>query len=124
MTGERNYHIFYDLLSGKSGSDSSLCLDPSPMEYFYLNQSVEEGKVAEGGEKGMFEHVCHAMEVIGIEEEQQGDMWKVLSGILHLGNTTIIEADTVEGLKAAVEVSMMMMMMMMQITGCSRVHSV
>lgn len=59
MTGERNYHIFYDLLSGIAGSNSQLCLDPSPMQYFYLSQSVEKGGVAEGGEKGMFDHVCH-----------------------------------------------------------------
>jgi len=103
MLGERNYHIFYDLLSGMAG-DSSLCLEPSPMEYFYLNQSVAKGQACEGGEKGMFEHVCHAMEVIGIKEEQQRDLWKVLAGVLHLGNTSIIEADTVEGLKAEIQV--------------------
>ena len=43
------------------------------------------------------------MEVIGIDDSQRTEMWKVLSGILHLGNTHIIEADTVEGLKAAIE---------------------
>jgi len=49
-----------------------------------LSQSVE-GSVAEGGEKVMFEHVCQAMDVIGIEDVERADMWKILSGILHLG---------------------------------------
>lgn len=102
MTGERNYHIFYDLLSG-AGSNGQLCLDPDPMEYFYLSQSVERGKVPEGGEKGMFDHVCHAMEVIGVDEGQRAELWKILSGILHLGNVKMMEVDTVEGLKAAIE---------------------
>jgi myosin heavy subunit len=44
MTGERNYHIFYDLLRGGS-ADSSLCLDGDPMDYYYLNQSVPPGQV-------------------------------------------------------------------------------
>jgi myosin heavy subunit len=129
MTGERNYHIFYDLLRG-AASDSSLCLDGDPMEYFYLSQSVPIGqvkkgastglllseaflstmrpfswcqKVPEAAELGMFEHVCHSMEVIGIDQPMRSDLWRVLSGILHLGNTAIVEADTVEGLKAGIE---------------------
>jgi myosin heavy subunit len=101
MKGERNYHIFYDLLSGAAQSNNGLCLDGDVMEYYYLNQSVDG--VVEGGESGMFDHVSHSMEVIGIDETERADLWKILSGILHLGNTSIIEEDTVEGLKAGIE---------------------
>ena len=76
MTGERNYHIFYDMLSGV-GASSQMCLEGDPMAYMYLSQSVERGARAEGGEKGMFDHVCHSMEVIGIEEDQRNEIWKV-----------------------------------------------
>ncbi len=136
MTGERNYHIFYDLLSGVTSS--AMCLESDPMAYQYLAQSVEKGGRAEGGEKGMFDHVCHSMEVHFISVKRsclsplflQGNRDRrratrralegppypcncrfspncprqVLSGILHLGNTHFLEVDTVEGLKAEIEV--------------------
>jgi len=68
-----------------------------------INRLVMHRQVPEPAEKGMFEHVSHSMEVIGITEEMRSDLWRVLSGILHLGNTAIVEADTVEGLKASIE---------------------
>ena len=57
--GERNYHIFYDLLTaGRSQED--LCLYSASTEYWYLNQSRNE---AYAGEQGMYEQVQKSMEV-------------------------------------------------------------
>ena len=39
------------------------------------------------------------LQVIGINGPQRMDVWKLLAGILNLGNTAVTEADTVEGIK-------------------------
>ena len=108
MPGERNYHIFYDLLSCAGRTNSELCLEPTSTMYHYLNPARQVGSGSStddaqfSGEQGMFDHVSNAFDVIGIGEDKRLEIWKLLAGILHLGNTAITEADTVEGLKAAI----------------------
>ncbi|XP_053482052.1 unconventional myosin-X isoform X2 [Ictalurus furcatus] len=90
--GERNYHIFYSLLSGadKEQGDVYLLLD-SPEDYHYLRQSgcVQDGSL---DDKQLFLSVMEALKVMEFTEEEIRDVFKLLSGVLHIGNIEFMTA--------------------------------
>ncbi|XP_026992614.2 unconventional myosin-X isoform X2 [Tachysurus fulvidraco] len=89
---ERNYHIFYSLLSGadKHQGDMYLLLD-SPADYHYLRQSgcVQDGSL---DDKQLFLSVMTALKVMEFREEEIRDVFKILSGVLHIGNIEFMTA--------------------------------
>ncbi|KAG7330718.1 hypothetical protein KOW79_004687 [Hemibagrus wyckioides] len=90
--GERNYHIFYSLLSGadKHQGDMYLLLD-SPEDYHYLRQSgcVQDGSL---DDKQLFLSVMTALKVMEFRKEEICDVFKLLSGVLHIGNIEFMTA--------------------------------
>ncbi|KAJ0403183.1 hypothetical protein P43SY_005177 [Pythium insidiosum] len=84
--GERNYHIFYEMLRGSSGFEREELdlLDVSA--YKYLNQSgcVERLDGVDDGES--YERTRHAMGSIGMNTEEQMDVMRVVAAVLRLGN--------------------------------------
>jgi len=78
--GERNYHIFYQLLSDQSNKMGKAS------EYAYLNQS---GCIAIDGVDDAAEYrlVREALSNLGISKSVQGMINSTVKGILFLGNT-------------------------------------
>jgi myosin-1 len=84
--GERNFHIFYQLIAGADinlKNDFGINCDPAC--FYYLGQSgcttvddVDDAKE--------FQDVKAAMNTVGISEAEQYDIFRTLAGILHLGN--------------------------------------
>ncbi|KAL5251288.1 hypothetical protein ACHWQZ_G016846 [Mnemiopsis leidyi] len=92
-TKERSYHVFYYLLAGcnKPLYDE---IDLKPVSGFnYLNQSVVtvDGMDDHGG----FIKLKRSMNMVGISEELQRNIFKVLSAILHIGNITFKQANNI-----------------------------
>uniref|UniRef100_A0A914X526 Uncharacterized protein n=1 Tax=Plectus sambesii TaxID=2011161 RepID=A0A914X526_9BILA len=87
---ERNFHIFYQLCSGATKEMRESLGVTSPDYYYYLNQS---GCVAVDGtdDSKEFQDTLHAMEVIGIPEDVQLEVLKLVAGILHIGNISFVE---------------------------------
>lgn len=83
--GERNYHIFYQMLAGLDGSLKSEFGLRDPQSYWYLSQS---GTTTVDGvdDRAEFEEVVKAMRTVGFSDSEQACIWGVLSGILNLGN--------------------------------------
>ncbi|CAI5762855.1 unconventional myosin-X-like isoform X1 [Podarcis lilfordi] len=88
---ERNYHIFYALLAGVSEEHREALVLLEPKSYRYLNQS---GCVTNENldDKEMFSKVMTALEVMGFGSEEIRDIFKLLSGILQLGNIEFMTA--------------------------------
>uniref|UniRef100_A0A8B9FBW1 Unconventional myosin-X-like n=1 Tax=Amazona collaria TaxID=241587 RepID=A0A8B9FBW1_9PSIT len=89
--GERNYHIFYALLAGVSKEQKESLFLSEPETYHYLNQS---GCVADENlnDVEMFSKVMTAMKVVDFSTEEIRDIFKLLSGTLHLGNVEFMTA--------------------------------
>ncbi|XP_076858240.1 unconventional myosin-X isoform X2 [Brachyhypopomus gauderio] len=90
--GERNYHIFYSLLSGADQEQRELyLLLDSPEAYHYLRQS---GCVLDGSldDEQLFHSVMEAMKVMEFTGEEIRDVFKLLSGVLHIGNIEFMTA--------------------------------
>uniref|UniRef100_A0AAZ3SJ67 Uncharacterized protein n=1 Tax=Oncorhynchus tshawytscha TaxID=74940 RepID=A0AAZ3SJ67_ONCTS len=90
--GERNYHIFYALLAGLNKEHRELYfLDDPPESFHYLSQSgcLKDKSL---DDKQLFNSVMEALKVMEFTEEETRDVFKLLSGVLQLGNIQFMTA--------------------------------
>lgn len=81
---ERNYHVFYYLLSGATDAErESLYLLPAD-KYNYLNS--KNLTLENCNEKYEFSRLKQSMEMVGFSSEKQRRLFNVLSAVLLLGN--------------------------------------
>ncbi|XP_023794722.1 unconventional myosin-XV-like [Cyanistes caeruleus] len=83
--GERNYHVFYELLAGLPMEQKEEMYLQEAESYFYLNQ----GRACDvlGKEDSQdFLVLVQALEGISLSEDQLSSTWAVLAAILQLGN--------------------------------------
>lgn len=85
---ERNYHIFYQLLSGLPVETRSELGLTGPEEYHYLYQG-RTTQIKDVDDKKDFEITCNALETIGLDEKKRFEVFKVLAALLHIGNINI-----------------------------------
>ena len=82
---ERNFHIFYQLLAGADGQLKNRLRLSKPADYKYL--STTGCYTVDGmNDEREFAAARHALQVIGISEQEQNDLFTVVASVLHLGN--------------------------------------
>ncbi|KAK6465204.1 P-loop containing nucleoside triphosphate hydrolase protein [Scheffersomyces coipomensis] len=85
---ERNYHIFYQILAGMN-EDDKLTLGLSNAEdYKYTNQGGQPAIVGVN-EVEEFQITKDALNLIGIDDSKQFEIYKILAALLHIGNIDI-----------------------------------
>lgn len=90
IAGERNFHIFYQLLSGASIELlEALDLQTNPEQYKYTSQK-NGGKILYLDDTKQFMETRAAMDVIEIRDKEQNDIFSIVAGILHLGNMKFV----------------------------------
>ncbi|XP_029079621.1 unconventional myosin-VI isoform X1 [Monodon monoceros] len=119
---ERNYHIFYRLCAGASEDTRERLHLSSPDNFRYLNrgctryfanretdkhilQNRKSPEYLKGGslkdplldDHGDFIRMCTAMKKIGLDDEEKLDLFRVVAGVLHLGNIDFEEAGSTSG---------------------------
>ncbi|KAK9461314.1 P-loop containing nucleoside triphosphate hydrolase protein [Lipomyces oligophaga] len=87
---ERNYHIFYQMLSGASAQmREEFLLDGKVSDYAY----VKEGNRTIPGicDADEFENLLTAFQVMGFSQQEQKDLLRVIAVVLHIGNLDVGE---------------------------------
>uniref|UniRef100_A0A3Q3F8T8 Osteoclast-stimulating factor 1 n=1 Tax=Labrus bergylta TaxID=56723 RepID=A0A3Q3F8T8_9LABR len=88
--GERNFHIYYQLLEGATSEQRENLGVTTPDYYFYLNQSGTY-TVEDVNDKKEFSDTMEAMSVVGLSMDDQDAVLQLVAGILHLGNISFRE---------------------------------
>ncbi|GMF27429.1 unnamed protein product [Phytophthora fragariaefolia] len=97
--GERNFHVFYELLAGAD--------DDMKRKLRLENLSAQEFQYINGGQcfqrndgvrdDKQFQLVLQSMKVLGFTDVEQRAIWKILSALLHLGNVLFVSSSEDEG---------------------------
>ena len=82
MEGERNYHIFYQLLASPLVEERSELELADREGFHYLSKRYIRSKRDELG----FEETTQCLKNIGLTEDEQKVIWEIIAGVLHLGN--------------------------------------
>ncbi|XP_077448132.1 unconventional myosin-Ic-like [Stigmatopora argus] len=91
--GERNFHIFYQLLDGASPELlQTLDLERNPQSYQYLVKG-SCSKVSSVSDKNNWKVLINALSVLGFTDHDQKNLWNIMASVLHLGNTQFGEGE-------------------------------
>ncbi|KAI4889543.1 hypothetical protein NFI96_033110, partial [Prochilodus magdalenae] len=121
-TDERNYHIFYRLCAGASEDIRNMLHLNSPDSFRYLNRGCTRYFASKGSDKqimqnrkspehmkagalkdpllddlGDFNRMCVAMKKIGLDDTEKLNLFRVVAGVLHLGNIDFEETGSTSG---------------------------
>ena len=92
VEGERNYHIFYQLLAAaRAGSPllEGLGLESGSRSFIYLgNRDATTDTISDATS---FENTCECLAQVGVSVEDQKALFGVIAGVLHLGNVQFEE---------------------------------
>jgi myosin V len=90
---ERNYHIFYQLIAGATDYERRDLGLLQVEEFEYLNQGG--APVIDGvDDKAEFDATRKSLSTIGVGEDKQAEIFRVLSALLHMGNINITATRT------------------------------
>lgn len=97
--GERNYHIFYQLCRGMAAAtdpaDQALgaeCKVADPKDFFYLDQSGTYD-ITGVSDAEKFRELRVALSSLSFDRSTQDDIFRVVAGVLHLGNVSFDTSD-------------------------------
>uniref|UniRef100_H3A495 Myosin heavy chain 7 n=1 Tax=Latimeria chalumnae TaxID=7897 RepID=H3A495_LATCH len=83
--GERDYHIFYQILSGKKSElQDMLLVSTNPYDFHFCSQGVVTVDNLDDGEELMA--TDQAMDVLGFTPDEKYGAYKLTGAIMHFGN--------------------------------------
>ncbi|KDO32175.1 hypothetical protein SPRG_19487 [Saprolegnia parasitica CBS 223.65] len=91
--GERNYHIFYELLRGATPDELQSLGLTHIEDYAYLSSSQCYDRQDGVDDSDQYAKTRHAMTAIGMDASEQQDVFQLIAAVLHLGNVTFARKD-------------------------------
>uniref|UniRef100_A0AAQ5XG37 Unconventional myosin-VI n=1 Tax=Amphiprion ocellaris TaxID=80972 RepID=A0AAQ5XG37_AMPOC len=92
---ERNYHIFYRLCAGAPEDIRQKFHLGSPDTFRHMKSGPLKDPLLD--DHGDFNRMCVAMKKIGLDDTEKLDLFRVVAGVLHLGNIDFEEAGSTSG---------------------------
>ncbi|XP_012274963.1 myosin-IB isoform X2 [Orussus abietinus] len=93
--GERNFHIFYQLLAGASEEAlRKLFLKRNLDTYYYLSSGTK-GTVDTIDDAKQYRSVIEAMKTVEMTQQEQDDLFAIVASVLHMGNVGFTEEEGV-----------------------------
>lgn len=86
--GERNYHVFYELMKGHDPAQLKELGLTDLNAFNYTNQSGMIDRLDGIKDKDQFKITTKALQVLGIDEQEQVAIWKIVAAVMHVGNIT------------------------------------
>ncbi|KAJ1801534.1 Myosin type-2 heavy chain 1 [Coemansia sp. RSA 2399] len=86
---ERNYHVFYQLLAAPGADRERLGLAGRTWESFHYTAQGGNGSIAGVDDAVEFANTAAALDVIGVDRQQQARIHALLAALLHVGNIEI-----------------------------------
>ncbi|KAB1262911.1 Myosin-7B [Camelus dromedarius] len=85
LPGERGYHVYYQILSGKKPElQDMLLLSMNPYDYHFCSQGVITVDNMDDGVELMA--TDHAMDILGFSVDEKCACYKIVGALLHFGN--------------------------------------
>ncbi|CAG8439676.1 12082_t:CDS:10 [Ambispora leptoticha] len=85
---ERNYHIFYQLMKGAPNEiKEKFYLDGTLNDYNYTKNSKKDIDGVDDAQE--FNELVKAMNIVGLEKEEQNDLFRIVAAVMHLGNIVV-----------------------------------
>ncbi|XP_075237510.1 unconventional myosin ID [Lycorma delicatula] len=93
--GERNFHVFYQVLAAcKSPELKNLELVSDPEAYHYTKQGQSRnGIVITDSDRTSHKAVINACKTLGFSSHDIDTLWKIVAAVLHLGNINFEQSD-------------------------------
>ncbi|CAO3656403.1 unnamed protein product [Mucor hiemalis] len=86
---ERNYHIFYQLLEADEEIKKQLLLDGQANDYNFIKGSNKRIEGIDDAEE--FQKLSKSLEIMGLEEKEKLELFRIVASILHLGNISVAD---------------------------------
>ncbi|MCJ1306590.1 class II myosin [Agyrium rufum] len=90
IMNERNFHIFYQFAKSASQNHREIFGVQQPQQYLYLSKS-KCYDVPGIDDNADFKDTLNAMKVIGLQQAEQDDIFRILAMILWIGNVHFVE---------------------------------